>query len=113
MRNLFLGLIAVALLAGACSTSSQEIDPVAQPAVTDLATRLAVDESAVTVVSVEDVTWSDGSLGCPEPDMMYTQALEEGTLVVLEVDSVAYEYHSGAAGDLFFCENPTPPVSQP
>ena len=30
------------------------------------------------VLSAEAVTWSDGSLGCPEPGMMYTQALVPG-----------------------------------
>ena len=32
----------------------------------------------VKVLTVESVTWSDGSLGCPEPGMMYTQALVRG-----------------------------------
>ena len=110
MRVVLIGLVAIALLAAACSGSRNEIDPVAQPAVTDLAERLGVDESAITIVSVEEVTWSDGSIGCPEPGMMYTQALVNGTLVVLEVEGKEYEYHSGAARDLFFCEDPIPPV---
>ncbi len=110
MRPVVIGLAAIVLFAVGCSSSPPDVDPVAQPAVTDLADHLGVDESAITVVSVEDVTWSDGSLGCPEPGMMYTQALVDGTLIVLDVDGVAYEYHSGAEHDPFYCENPTPPV---
>ena len=110
MRVLIIGVVVIALLAAACSGSGDEIDPVAQPAVTDLAERLGVDESAITVVSVEEVTWSDGSIGCPEPGMMYTQALVNGTLVVLEVEGKEYEYHSGGARGLFYCETPIAPV---
>jgi SAM-dependent methyltransferase len=38
---------------------------------------VAMDADAVTVVTVERVTWPDGSLGCPDPDQMYTMALVE------------------------------------
>jgi hypothetical protein len=50
----------------------------------------------VTVVSSDDVTWRDGSLGCPEPGMGYTQALEPGTRTILEVGGKQYHYHSSA-----------------
>ena len=33
-----------------------------------------------TVVDARAVTWPDSSLGCPEPGMMYTQVLVDGTL---------------------------------
>ncbi len=36
-------------------------------AIADLASRLGVDESIVALVSQEEVTWPDGSLGCPQP----------------------------------------------
>jgi len=109
MRIVMIGLV-LALVAAACGGATPDVDPVAQPAVTDLAARLGVDESAITVVSVEEVTWPDGSLGCPEPGMMYSQALEDGTLIVLDVDGTIYEYHGGVGRDPFYCENPTPPV---
>lgn len=110
MRAVMVGLVGLSLLAAACGGPSPEIDPAAQPAVTDLATRLDIDESSIVVVSVEEVTWSDGSIGCPEPGMMYTQALVNGSLVILEADGTRYEYHAGAGHDPFYCENPTPPV---
>ncbi len=103
-------IVAITPGAGACSSSSPVDDPQAQAAVTDLAARLGVDESTITVVSVDEVTWSDGSLGCPELGMMYTQALENGSLIVLGADGVEYEYHSGAGRDPFYCVTPTDPI---
>ncbi len=110
MRAVLIGMITVVFLAAACSSSAPEIDPAAQLAVSDLADRLGVDESAITIVSIEEVTWSDGSLGCPEPGMMYTQALENGSMIVVEVDGTEYQYHSGAGRDPFYCATPIAPV---
>jgi hypothetical protein len=64
-------------------------------AVADLAQLLGIAPSAITVVSVEEVTWPDASLGCPKPGMMYAQVLTPGSRIVLEVDGKTYEYHTG------------------
>jgi hypothetical protein len=84
-------------------------------AVADLAARLDVDPSDIEIVSVEEVTWPDGSLGCPRPGMSYTQALVDGQRIVLAVGSSEYEYHSGRRGDVFYCpaDQVTPPVPDP
>ena len=79
-------------------------------AVADLASRENVDPGSISVVEVRDVTWSDGSLGCPKPGMSYTMALVPGTLAVLEVDGRRFEYHGNRQGDLRYCEDPKPPV---
>ena len=78
--------------------------PLVVAAVDDLAGRLGIEPDEVTVVDARAVTWPDGSLGCPEPGMMYTQVLVDGTLVVLEAGGRRYEYHGG--DPLFLCENP-------
>ncbi|MBB6569964.1 hypothetical protein HPO96_08145 [Kribbella sandramycini] len=72
----------------------------------DLTKRLGIAETAVKVLGAEEVTWSDGSLGCPEPGMHYTQALVNGMRITLEADGKRYEYHSGGARPPFLCENP-------
>ncbi len=61
---------------------------------------LKADE--ITVVSAESREWRDGSLGCPKPGMMYTQAITSGYLIVLEVEGRQYEFHTdeGNAGAL-------------
>lgn len=84
----------------------------AELAVADLVERLGVEPTDVTVVGSESVTWSDGSLGCPEPGMSYTQALVPGHRVVLTVDGATYEYHSGRDAAPFWCppDRIRPPV---
>ena len=79
-------------------------------AINDLAKRLSVEPAEIAVVSAQEVTWSDGSLGCPEPGMNYAQVLTEGSLIVLESGGRRYEYHSAAGKPPFYCENPKPPV---
>ncbi|MDP3893158.1 hypothetical protein [Nocardioides sp.] len=119
-----------ALLFSGCGESSSERgeDPVTTPdqtsgpdepgeaaatkgpaaeAVADLVARLDLGEEQVEVVAVEEVTWRDGSLGCAEPDMMYTQALVDGTRITLRAEGTTYEYHAGGTTPAFLCEAPT------
>lgn len=63
-------------------------------AVADLARRLDVPESAITVRTVESVEWPDASLGCPQPGMMYAQVITPGYRIVLEAGGKRYEYHT-------------------
>lgn len=84
-------------------TSEQEQLPIVAPARDDLAQRLGVDPEQLEVISAEEVTWPDGSLGCPEPGMSYTQALVDGSKVVLEHDGRVYVYHAGDDGEPFLC----------
>jgi hypothetical protein len=81
--------------------------PAARASVTALATRLGIGEDEVVVRRVEEVTWSDGSLGCAEKGTMYTQALVDGHRIVLEVDGREYEFHDGRGRAPFLCEQPT------
>jgi hypothetical protein len=85
---------------------------VAADAVRDLSRRLDVDPSEIAVVSVEEVTWRDGSLGCPRPGMLYPQVLTNGSRVVLESRGERYEYHAGGRRSAFLCENPEPPAGR-
>jgi hypothetical protein len=80
-------------------------ETVTDKAVLDLAARLKVSEDSVIVVAAEAVTWPDGSLGCPQPGMFYTQALVDGSRVLLEVDGRTYVYHAGRDGEPFLCES--------
>ncbi len=85
-------------------TSNQEQQlPIVAPARADLARRLGVEPDDLEVISAEEVTWPDGSLGCPEPGMSYTQALVDGSKVVLGHDDRVYVYHAGDDGQPFLC----------
>ena len=72
----------------------------------DLAERLGIETSEIELLKIEEVTWRDGSLGCPQPGMMYTQALVNGSLIQLLHNGTIYQYHSGRGGTPFLCENP-------
>lgn len=120
-----LTVVAVLLLSGACGNSSAPTsqeptvtssetpgtpkptgtpssDPVEQ-AKADLANRLGIDRAQVTLVSATEVTWPDGSLGCPKPGMHYTQALVPGARIILEANGTRYNYHLGNRQAPFLC----------
>jgi hypothetical protein len=69
-----------------------------QRASEDLARRLGIDISAVSLVSVKAVDWPDGSLGCPAPGMAYTQAIVPGYQFILAAQGQQYTYHTNRAG---------------
>jgi hypothetical protein len=76
----------------------------------DLAQRLSISATHIKVVDAKAVTWSNSSLGCPQPGMMYAEVLTAGYLIVLNTNNHDYEYHAGKGPDVFYCENPLPPV---
>ena len=87
---------------GGSSLPAAIIDPI----VADAATRLGVDPSAVQVVAAEQKTFGDGSLGCPRPGEMYTQAVVEGYQVIVEANGTQLDYRGSAPGQFRICENP-------
>ena len=60
----------------------------------DLAERQGMPANAVRLVSIEDVTWRDASLGNAQLGMAYAQVLVGGYRMVLEANGKAYEYHT-------------------
>ncbi len=96
-------------------TARQEENPIAIPAamqtfidtlMDDLVEKKGVSRSAITVISTAEVVWSDGSLGCPQPGMAYTQALVDGYYIVLQADDTQYPYHTAGVHRFVLCENP-------
>lgn len=67
-----------------------------------------VDLTKATVVTGEAVEWSDGSLGCPEMGVLYTQVITPGYHVVISVDGVEYDYRATDAGQVRLCKAPGP-----
>jgi hypothetical protein len=72
----------------------------------DAGTRTGVDASAIVVVQARVVSWPDGSLGCPEPGVVYTQAIVPGYWVVLEAAGEQLDYRVGSRDSFVICENP-------
>lgn len=69
----------------------------------DLADRLGIATDDIEVAAAESVMWRDGSLGCPEPGMMYTQAIVEGYRVILIVEGQEYDYRASDQGAFKLC----------
>ncbi|WNB84684.1 hypothetical protein [Cellulomonas sp. ATA003] len=86
------------------STQQPAPDDLTAAAVLDLAAHLGVPAEEVSVVRVEEVTWPDGSLGCPEPGVLYTQAIIDGTLIVLGAGGSNFRYHASEHHAPFLCE---------
>lgn len=81
-------------------------------AIQDAAQRTGVEPGTVEVRLAEPITWPDGSLGCPEPGLIYTQALVPGYRIVVHADGQDLHYH-GADGALpAFCADPWTPDSR-
>jgi hypothetical protein len=74
--------------------------PAVDAAIADAARRLAMKPR---VVRVERVTWRDGSLGCPQPGIAYTQALIPGWRIELAVGSKEVIYHASEQGRVVHC----------
>ena len=80
----------------------------------DLLEQLDVSREAIKVEQEGAVVWRDGSLGCPQPGMMYTQALVPGYRIILKVGDEAFDYHASERGYFVLCEEgqaeePLPP----
>ncbi|MGB0515139.1 MAG: hypothetical protein ACPGJE_09910 [Wenzhouxiangellaceae bacterium] len=70
----------------------------------NLALRMELDDpAAIEVVEARYVTWPNGALGCPEPDMMYTQALVRGYRIMLRTGGETYAYHGSRDQPPFYC----------
>lgn len=64
----------------------------------------------IEVLVAEAVIWNDGSLGCPEPGMLYTMALVEGYRVVVEAGDEQIDYRVGSGGAFRVCEGVVKPL---
>jgi hypothetical protein len=88
----------VAPSAEAAHPAPVSVASVTTAALDDAARRTGVPRADLAVMSAEAVTWPDGSLGCPQPGRMYTQALVPGYRVRIRAGSEVLDYHAGRGG---------------
>lgn len=76
-------------------------EALAEGIITDAASQTGVPISEIEVVSVEEVTFNDGSLGCPEPGMMYKQVLTPGLIVLVDAGGDELDYRVASGSNTF------------
>jgi hypothetical protein len=96
--------------------------PPAGPVPAELFAEIAAEAAALAGVPAGDlavgraeaVVWSDGSLGCPERDQQYTQALVDGYWVVLVAGGQEYDFRASERGEFKLCPpgQGRPPVGE-
>ena len=86
------------------STGSATTVPPArwQAILDDLAARGVT--AAPELVSAEQVTFNDSSLGCPKPGSSYTQALVDGLRVIVRAEGSTWDYRFGTTDTPKLCQ---------
>ncbi|MEZ5474990.1 MAG: hypothetical protein R3E72_08305 [Steroidobacteraceae bacterium] len=72
-------------------------------------TGLADKRGSLVIKSARRVTWNDGSMGCPQPGMFYTQALVPGYLLVVSDGDREIAYHTDLKRNYLRCDQPLSP----
>ena len=75
----------------------------------DLADRLGISPTEISLVEITEVEWSDSSLDCPQPGMEYLQVITPGYRIVLGAGGQSHEYHTNKTAYFVYCENTSPP----
>ncbi|MGI9529815.1 MAG: hypothetical protein ACR2NG_08890 [Acidimicrobiia bacterium] len=99
---------------------SPELADEVELALQDLEGRVDQDR-VIRVVVAHELTWPDGSLGCPQPDSAYTQALVDGYRIEFADGTYRFVYHGAVGSEPFLCvegeegspalaEVPAPPI---
>ena len=57
----------------------------------------------LVIIRAEAAVWNDGSLGCPEPGMQYTQALINGYWVLIKAAGQTYDFRVDRGGSFRLC----------
>lgn len=84
--------------------------PLLEKVLADAAQRTQMPLSKLEITSTEKITWNDGSLGCPRPDRMYTEALVPGYRIRVRSAGQTLDYHAAEAGQFLLCSLPQPGV---
>ena len=65
-----------------------------------LAAQLGILPEDVRIITAEKMDWQDGCLGISSPGQMCTEVITPGFRVILEANTVRYEYHTDVTGSL-------------
>ena len=82
---------------------SEVPEAILRPILNEAAKLAKVPSEQLVIVRAESVTWNDGSLGCPEPEMEYAQALVKGYWVVISAAGQTYDFRVTRDGTFRLC----------
>ena len=74
-----------------------------EPILKEAAAKARVSREQLTVVRAEPALWNDGSLGCPQQGLMYTQALVNGYWVMIKTGGQTYDFRVDSRGSFILC----------
>lgn len=107
--TLLLALLPVLLASAGCDGQDPDLEVATNQAIQQAAEDEQIEPDDIRVVSADEVTWRDGAIGCPEPDMAYPQIVVEGFRVVLQVGDQRLHYHADDPEAPFRCDEPEEP----
>lgn len=76
----------------------------------DLASRLQIDASTISLVRSENIIWPNAALGCPRPGKVYPPGRVSGYRVWLNAEGKEYLYHTDYNGHVVLCPELNPDV---
>lgn len=88
------------------SSTAAVPEPYLERVIADAADRSGVPPDRLEVIRAQAVQWRDGSLGCPEPGMMYTQAIVDGYWIELAAAGQRFDYRLDGRGNFRLCQQP-------
>ena len=107
--------LAAAALAACAPVASQSPPPsegvvavvnlqsVTQAALADASRLTGVARGKLEVIEARAVNWQNGSIGCPEEGMAYTDALVPGYRVQIQAGERRLDYHASSRGGPVLC----------
>ncbi|MBX7236156.1 MAG: hypothetical protein K1X65_17365 [Caldilineales bacterium] len=75
-------------------------------AVQVVASALGLSPAEITVTAIEEMEWSDASLGCPQPGYAYAQVITPGYRATVQAGGQTYAVHMDDQGYGLVCPPP-------
>lgn len=79
---------------GPTALAGMHIRDLMQAAKKDLAQRLGVALTEISISRIESVTWPDTALGCPVPEQDYGESKVQGFRITLNHNGQSFRYHT-------------------
>ena len=76
--------------------TGQALDPIVETVIKQLAANLGLEESDISVVSIQEIEFSDSCLDVVIRNVPCEQVLTPGRVIILEAKGIQYEYHVSA-----------------